>query len=77
MTKRAPDIPAMEHSGGSLEQALLEEYFRARGIDPAALHALPEVEAQRLLTEASVYASTKLAEIEARAHFIHEIHSDE
>ena len=67
----------MEDPGGSLGQALLEEYFRARSIDPAALLALPEVEAQRLLTEASVYASTKLAEIEARAHFVQEIHRDE
>jgi hypothetical protein len=76
MTRRGTDIPAMEDPGGSLGQALVEEYFRARGIDPAALHALPEVEARRLLTEASVYASTKLAEIEARAHFVQEIHSD-
>jgi hypothetical protein len=29
------------------------------------------------MTEASVYASSRLAEIEARAHFVHEIHSKE
>ena len=77
MTTKEPDIPAMEDPEGRLGQALIEEFFRARNIDPAALHALPEAEAKRVLTEASVYASTKLAEIEARAHFVHEIHGNE
>ena len=77
MTMKEPDIPAMADPGVALGQALIEEFFRARDIDPAALHSLPEAEAKRVLTEASIYASTKLAEIEARAHFVHEIHRDE
>ena len=77
MTTTEPETPAMEDPREPLGQALIEEFFRARGIDPAALHALPEAEAKRVLTEASIYASTKLAEIEARAHFVHEINRDE
>ena len=78
MTTTEPKTPAMEDPRGPLGQALTEEFFRARGIDPAALHTtLPEAEAKRVLTEASIYASTKLAEIEARAHFVHEINRDE
>jgi hypothetical protein len=41
------------------------------------LHALPKDEAKRVLAEASVYAATKLAEVEARAHFVRAIHSEE
>jgi len=65
---------AMEDPEGQLETALIEEFLRARGVDLAAVRALPDGEATRVLTEASVYAAAKLAEIEARAHFVHEIH---
>ena len=65
---------AMQDPEGPLETALIEEFLRTRGVDPAALRALSAVEARRVLTEASVYAVAKLAEIEARAHFVHEIH---
>jgi hypothetical protein len=76
MTSKEPDA-AMEDPGGQLENALIEEFLRARGLDSSALHALPEDEAKRVLTKASVYAATKLAEVEARAHFVHAIHSEE
>ena len=62
---------------GRLEQALIEEFLRARGLDSNALRALPADEVKRVLTDASVYAAAKLAEIEARAHFVHDIHSQE
>jgi len=68
------DAHAMENPEGRLETMLIEEFLRARGLGPPVLHALPEVEAKRVLTEASAYATAKLAEIESRAHFVHEIH---
>ena len=68
------DAHAMEDPEGRLETMLIDEFLRARGVDSATLNALAEVEAKRVLTEASVYAAAKLAEIEARAHFVHEIH---
>jgi hypothetical protein len=74
MMAKDPDIRAMEDPAGQLETAFIEEFLRARGVDSAALHALPDVEVKRVLTEASVYATAKLAEIEARAHFVREIH---
>jgi hypothetical protein len=67
----------MEDPEGRLEQALITEFLRMRGLDSSTLHALPEDEARRVLTEASVYAAGRLAEVETRAHFIHEIHRDE
>jgi len=77
MTAKEPDARAMEDPEGQLENALIDEFLRARGLDSGALHALPEDEAKRVLTEASVYAATKLAGIEARARFVREIHSEE
>jgi hypothetical protein len=77
MTANGRRACAMEDPEGQLETALIEEFLRARGLDSAALRALPEVDATRVLTEASVYAAAKLAEIDARAHFVHEIHGKE
>jgi hypothetical protein len=70
------DVPRMTHPDGRLEQILIDDFLRARGIDSAALQRLPPDEAKRLLTEASTYASEKLAEVEARAHYVHDIHSE-
>jgi hypothetical protein len=77
MKMRDPDARAMEDPEGPLETALIEEFLRGRGLDAAAMHALSAVDAKRVLTEASVFAASKLAEIEARAHFVHEIHGIE
>jgi hypothetical protein len=74
MKAKDPDVRAMEDPEGQLETALIEEFLRARGVDSAALRALPDIEAKRVLSQASVYAAAKLAEIEARAHFVREIH---
>lgn len=57
-----------------LERALIDAYLRGRGFDEAALALLAATDRDALLTEASVFASTKLAEIEARSHYLHEIH---
>ncbi len=73
----AKDAGAPADPEARLEEALIEEFLGARGLDADALHALPEAEAKRVLTEASVYAAAKLAEVEARAHFVHDIHRQE
>jgi hypothetical protein len=59
---------------GQLERSLIDEYLRARGHDPHALSALPAPEREALLKDASVYASSKLCEVESRSHFVHELH---
>ena len=76
MTKLEPDARPMQDPEGKLEQALIEEFLRLRGYDRNGLHGLPDDQAKHLLTQASVYAAGKLAEVGARAHFVHEIHSE-
>ena len=77
MTSKEHGDRPLEDPEGPLESTLIEEFLRARGLDSVALHALPEDTAKHVLTEASVYAATKLAAIESRAHFVHEIHRHE
>jgi hypothetical protein len=67
----AGDMPLQQ-----LEQALIDEFVRMRGHDADALATMSEAERHELLTAASVYASSRLAEVEARAHFAGEIHGD-
>ena len=59
---------------GRLERALIDEFLRIHGHDATSLASLPADERTRLLQEASVHACARLAEIEARAHFVHELH---
>jgi len=64
----------MSDPRAQLEKALIADYLRTRGYELEKLHELPEELAKQLMTEASTYASARLAEVEARAHFVHEAH---
>jgi hypothetical protein len=66
--------PALEDPEGHLENALIDEFLRSRDLDSQALRTLSHDDMKRVMTEASAYASARLAEIESRAHFVHEIH---
>ncbi len=59
---------------GQLERSLIDEYVRMRGHDPHALSALSAGERDALLKDASVYASSKLCEVESRSHYLHALH---
>jgi hypothetical protein len=59
---------------GSLEQQLIDEYLEYRGQTRRSVRDLPEPQALRLLRGASDYASLRLAEIDARAHYVDVIH---
>ena len=77
----AQSAPLMEEPDAPLERMYIEAFLQKRGY---TLHCaseplrricdVPEDEAKQLMTAASAYASTKLAEVETRAHFIEEVH---
>ena len=74
MSTQRPE-PEREHDPhAQMERAFIEEYLRERGHSLQCLHNLPEDLARQLMTEASRYASARLTEIEARAHFVDEVH---
>jgi hypothetical protein len=57
-----------------LERTLIEAYLKGKGYALEDLKELPEAEVKQLMTEASTYASNKLAEVELRADFVQELH---
>jgi hypothetical protein len=72
-----PDFPPVDDHEARLELALIDEYLRERGHNLQELPALDNVERRRLLQDASVYAAGKLAEIEARCHYVEDLHRRE
>lgn len=72
--KNVNNKPLMEDMHAVLEKTLIETYLKGKGYTLEDLKKLPEAEAKRLMTEASIYASGKLAELEERAHFVQELH---
>jgi hypothetical protein len=69
-----PDEFVQSDPVARLERAFIAEFLERHGHNAATLHELPEAEANALMRDASVYASAKLSEMEARAHYVHDIH---
>lgn len=57
-----------------LERQLREEYLRGRGYDDASLQALPPETRLAILRNASIHVAAKLAEVDARSTYVHDIH---
>jgi len=74
MNRKESDRPLMEDSNVLLENAFIEEYLQSQGYSMKMLPELSKKLRKKLMTEASQYASLRLEEIEARAHFVEEIH---
>jgi len=68
------DNQNMEDPNAVLEKALLEEYLHGRGYSLEKLKEMPKEMVEMLMKEATRYASLKMEEIQARAHFVDEIH---
>jgi hypothetical protein len=69
------DVTPLEEPLAELERRIIDEYIRSRGHDPAALRASPDAAARRVLVDAAVYAATRLSEVEARSHYVRELHT--
>jgi hypothetical protein len=72
--------PQVTHESGEgpqskLEWKYIQEYLHSKGASLETLGTLPKDERGRLMSEASKYASLKLAEVESRAKFRHDIHA--
>jgi hypothetical protein len=73
---KEPGQQPMQDPNGPLESELISEFLRTRGYDLRSLERLPEDDRRRLLQQASMHAAGRLTEIEARAHFVDELHGD-
>ena len=74
MTGEHSDDPIHSDPLAQLEQAFIVEFLQGRGHTLSSLHDLSGEAANRLLREASLYASGRLTEVESRAHFVTDIH---
>jgi hypothetical protein len=71
------DIPPVTDPEAKLERALLEEFLAQHGHSREDLNLLPAVERAALMAGASTYAAGRLAEINARSHYVRELkHED-
>lgn len=70
------DVQPTEDRNALLEKSLIEEYLREKGYTHESLKNLPADLVEKLMKEASQYASLKMEEVEARAHFVKELRDD-
>ena len=75
-TKLIKDAEPIEDPNAVVENALIEEYLKEHGYSHESLKKLPPKLVKRIMQEASQYASLKMEEVEARAHFVKELHDD-
>jgi len=68
------DTLPIEEPLADLERRLMAAYVAGAGEDLHSLRTRTDVTARHLLAEASRYASTRLTEIEARFHYLHQLH---
>lgn len=69
------DMPPLEEPLAELERRIINDYIRDHGQDPAALRASQDARAHQILVDAAVYAATRLSEVEARSHYVRELHT--
>ncbi|HMQ30740.1 MAG TPA: hypothetical protein PKD53_08415 [Chloroflexaceae bacterium] len=74
MTTSNADETLARPGQAALERAYVEEYLRAHGTSLDQLTHLPGEQARALMREASLYASLRLTEVEARSHLVEELH---
>jgi hypothetical protein len=72
--ERSDANPPAQIPLAELERTFIDEYVRAQGYDPRKLSDLPDDTREALLKAASVFASTKLTQVESRSHYVKEIH---
>jgi hypothetical protein len=71
------DLPPIDDREAKLERALIDEFLAQAGRSREDLDQLPEIDRAALLAKARAYASGRLAEIDARAHYVHELHHEQ
>jgi hypothetical protein len=71
------DVPPRIDQMAQLEQAFISEFLEHRGVTTGTLDQLPAADARALMKEASAYASARLAEVESRAHYVHDLHHND
>jgi len=75
-TQQIEDVAPTEDHNAFIEKTLIEEYLQQKGYSHEMLKTLPVELVEKLMSEASQYASLKMEEVEARANLVNELHDD-
>jgi hypothetical protein len=67
---------ALEDPQAQLERALIDEFLQKYGCNLATVDLKPPAERRSLLRQASLFAAVRLAEIDARAAYVHVLHGE-
>jgi hypothetical protein len=70
-------LPPVEEPLAQLERQLIHAYLAGLGQDVHTLMGRYDDEARKLLAEASLYASQRLSEVEARSHYLRKLRGTE
>ena len=70
------DIEPMHEPLAQLERELVAAYVAGTGNSVEQLRARDDPEAHDILVEASLYASARLSEVEARLHYLRSIRGE-
>jgi hypothetical protein len=76
MKELDPAIQPMHEPLAELERELVAAYVAGTGQDLEALRARNDAAAHKILAEASLYASARLSEVEARLHYLRAIRGE-
>ncbi len=74
--ERDPQQPAVDDAAEELTRYFVAEYLCNSGLTWASVNVLPEADNKRVLSEASVYASSRLGEIRNKRAFLQMLHSN-
>jgi hypothetical protein len=74
MPTRAADETTARVAQAHLEWAYLAEYLRGLGYSLEDLQTMPAETAKALMRDASLFASMRMSEVEARSNLIEELH---
>ena len=75
-TKQADCGEPIEEPLAELERQLIGEFLAAAGQEFHALLVRHDEAATKILTEASLYASARLTEVESRSHYLRKLHGE-
>jgi hypothetical protein len=75
-TKQADCGAPIEEPLAELERQLIGEFLAATGQEFHALLVRHDEAATKILTEASLYASARLTEVESRSHYLRKLHGE-
>jgi len=72
-----PKDHPLEDPLAKLEKSFIEAFLATKGYSIKDLESLPRQTVKILMTEACMYASSKLAEVETRSRLVHDLHGEE